>query len=139
MYQRYMICNKKCMMLRKNIYPCIFPIPQHVKQKGKCWCSLKKKKLLNSNTCNGNLHKNSSFTLLLPLPEETLFRPDTKKPRISTSQYYITLHSLLHRVFFLFYKQRRYRILLKVSIWGEAGVVKTVASQIHFLWFLHNA
>lgn len=31
----------------------------------------KKKKLLKIDTCNGNLHKNSSFTLLLPLPEET--------------------------------------------------------------------
>lgn len=34
---------------------------------------------------NGNLHKYSLLTLLLPLPEETVFRPDIK-PRISTSQ-----------------------------------------------------
>lgn len=45
----------------------------------------KKKKLLKSDTCNGNLHKYSLLTLLLPLPEETVFRPDIK-PRISTSQ-----------------------------------------------------
>lgn len=35
---------------------------------------------------NGNLHKYSLLTLLLPLPEETVFRPDTNKSRISTSQ-----------------------------------------------------
>lgn len=34
---------------------------------------------------NGNLHTYSLLTLLLPLPEETVFRPDIK-PRISTSQ-----------------------------------------------------
>lgn len=40
------------------------------KAKGKNVDALKKK-LSKSYTCNGNLHKNSSLTLLLPLPEET--------------------------------------------------------------------
>lgn len=110
---------------------------------------------------NGNLHKYSLLTLLLPLPEETVFRPDIK-PRISTSQRlnkksnfiltpdtcnvqsllytemyhlhvqlliidycFITLHSVLHGVFFLFYKQKRYRILNTdpkgVNLRGDRG------------------
>lgn len=40
------------------------------KAKGKMLLN-KKKKLSKSNKHNGNLHKNSSLTLLLPLPEET--------------------------------------------------------------------
>lgn len=44
---------------------------------------------------NGNLHKYSLLTLLLPLPEETVFRPDIK-PRISTYH-----KDLKHQISFL--------------------------------------
>lgn len=162
-YQRYMICNKNCMMLGKNIYSCIFPIPQHVKQKGKMLMLLKKncQKVIHvMGICIKILHLNYSVTTPawrnLTKSRISTYHKDLKHQIscltpdtciVQSLQYTSTTYMFSYCIIlsyyiafcitwsFLSFPQAKKILLLKVSIRGETGVVKRIASQLHFQWF----
>lgn len=155
--------KKKNVWYLEKIYKYIFPIPWHVKQKGKFWCSYKIQKLSKSN-----IWKKMIYSITSPASRNLQSSDQTHKAKnfyitltlqISFQLLTIGMFNLIQYITYmlsywiLFYDyitfcitwssvsflQARKITLPKVSNLGETGVVKRVPPQILFLWFLHRS